>query len=509
VTASDSAMRALVAAQRWPDLEGARFSVIGLGLSGISAANALVRAGADVLASDARPVEALGAAAQKLDARVQVRVGERCRPGDLCVISPGVAPHTKTFADALDAASLLLSEMELFFRLDGGRHPVLAVTGTDGKTTTTMLLGAMVQRAGLPACVGGNIGRPLCDVFWDPDAALAPESVIVAEVSGFQTVTNHLFRPRVGILTNISEDHLDHFSGTMPLPWLARHERPLDRYGEAKWRLASRMGAGDSLVANADYAPIAARLSMPRACATIAFSIQSPPSFGAPWHLDGDDLVGPEGALTARSRLRMVGRHNAANVLAASAAAHAFGVPVQAIRAAAEEFDPPHHRIERVASGPGVSYYDDSKATTPHAVLTALRAFDDPATGLVWIGGGGEKDAAFDALGEALAARAEVAIVLWDDTRPLPAEARCRPSGPRLLAAIAPRVRTLHARGLAEAVDLATREAEALRARRPDVREVAVLLSPACTSYDLFANYEERGRAFTGLARAKVRSISP
>ncbi len=484
--------RQLELAQRgtWDDVEGLGVAVIGLGRSGVAAANALARRGANVLAYDDLPEAQLGERLNQLDKRIEVRCGGGfvSRRDDLAVISPGLPPHSETFRRANAQCLALLGEVELFVRLDrafddGRGHPLIAVTGTDGKTTTTLLIAHLLKTAGYDAHAAGNIGEPLCERL----DQLGDDAVVVAEVSAFQLITCPTFRPRIAILTNIAADHLDFFAGDM------------EAYIGAKTRVAAMMAAGDTLLVNGDDAELAdfrASLDARARHAWAPVSTAQVPARG--FGLDGSTLIWAPGGgtrvplieaseLGCDSRQPLVGTHNIENALAASGAAIAFGLNINEIRPGLRTFAPPAHRLEPVGSIGEVRFINDSKATNPHAAIAGLRAVKIGAgERLVWIGGGSEKDADFTELAAEVAARSACAIVIGQ-------------TGPRIAALLPDGYPVVQAPHLHEAIATALERCGGAG---------VVLLSPACASYDQFRSYSHRGDVFRDAVEKLSQALS-
>lgn len=438
-------------------LRGGRFTVVGAAKSGIAAANALARRGADVLLVDIadkpRPAG--------LDAAVAYQGGTNAvRPGDTAVLSPGIPEVSPVRAEIAAAAGEVIGEVELFFRLCPA--PVLAVTGTDGKSTTTTMLGDIVAASGRHTWVGGNLGTPLCQGL----DAITEQSVVVAEVSGFQLTTCDTFRPRVAVITNIAHDHLDYHGGFEP-------------YQAAKRRIWQRMEPGDVLIVNADD-PYIARWDLPRGPEKLTFSTSGRED--ADGRLaDGILWVSEQGQpvpLMPRGALPVPGRHNVANALAAAQAAVAFGVDVETARAALRVYRGLPHRLQWVAEIDGVVWIDDSKATNPNAASAGLAAMERPT---VLLAGGSDKGSDFSAYGALLRQKTR-AVVLFGETRQALADA-IGPDHPVTLVA-----------DLAAAVEVAGQLA------RPGD---AVLLSPACASFDQFRDFVHRGQVFQELVQAQ------
>ncbi len=465
----------------WHDVTDATFAVLGLGRSGVAAANALARRGADVIAWDDQSPASLSAQLQRLDPRVTARCGEAyvARPGEIAVLSPGIGPTTPTFRRARASASLVIGEIELFYRLDraanqGLGHPIIAITGTDGKTTTASLVATLFELAGFETVLAGNIGDPLCNYV----GKMGTNAVVVAEVSAFQLITAPLFRPRVAVVTNIAADHLDYFGGDF------------DAYVDAKVAVAAQCGLGDVVIINGDDSRLEALAARIEAGAPgprlWRFSARRTLAQGLT--LDGSRLLWRTGAgdvaladtadLGAAGARPWGGVHNVDNALAASGAALAMGLSPADVRGGLMHFAPPPHRCEPVGAIGAVRFINDSKATNPHAAMAGIRGTTlGPDERLVWIGGGSEKDASFDELAEVVATRAH-AVVLAGATAPLIAAALARqPNPPAVL--FAPDLHAAVPMALAAAGDTGV-----------------VLLSPACASFDAFASYAHRGDAF-------------
>lgn len=435
--------------------DGVPFTVVGAGRSGVAAANALAARGALV-----RLVEARADAPRPadLDARVRFETSTNAaQPGDVAVLSPGV-PEVSPVRDEIAAvAREVIGEVELFYRLCPA--PILAITGTDGKSTTTTMLGQIAAAHNPATFVGGNLGNPLCEGLDD----LSPASIVVAEISCFQLTTCVAFRPRVAVVTNIAEDHLNYHGS-------------FSAYQAAKRRIWAAMEAEDTLILNADDDHIRA-WERPAAPRIRTFSLRER---HADAFLDGDTLVlgraGRPEPLMARAELPVLGLHNVQNALAAALAADAWGIPVATIRAALMDYRALPHRLEPVATVGGARWINDSKATNPNAASAGIRAIDGP---LILLAGGSEKDADFTELGALTRERAR-AVVLFGQTRQ--SLARAIGEGPEVTV-----VDTL-----AEAVQVAHAAA---------APGDTVLLSPACASYDQFQSYGHRGEVFTALVR--------
>jgi UDP-N-acetylmuramoylalanine--D-glutamate ligase len=417
--------------------------------------------------SDGRDDEALRAVAANLAPRVQTVLGrETIRPGDVAVLSPGIPPAAPAFREAYRLASEVIGEVELFFRLFPGR--VVAVTGTDGKSTTTTLTAHLLKAAGLRAHAAGNLGNPLCDLLPDLDA----DDVVVAEVSCYQLLTTNRFRPAVALVTNLAQDHLDHH-GTFPA------------YVAAKARVIERQAHGDVFIRNLDD-PILGGWVRPGDPWTrdngqhvLDVSRIDPVENGA-YLEDGAFHVAAEGHPTrvcSRGDFPLPGAHNTENALLALAAASALGAPPRTMSEGLRTYLGLPHRLERIREVHGVVFYNDSKATNPHAAITALRAFEQP---VVLIAGGYEKGLPLDALAEEVSRRC-AAVVLTGDS----AERMAR-EFPRSIP-------------MEQASDLEDAVRKAFALARP---EGIVLFSPAASSFDRYRSFEERGELFQDIVNA-------
>ena len=447
---------------RWTtdNLKGRSVTVVGLGKSGLAAARFCRSAGAAVTVSEAGQAEGFSDASTQLEsAGVTLEFGphrrETFEKADLIVLSPGV-PHTiPPFAAARRRGIPVIGEMELAARFI--REPVAAVTGTNGKTTTTELLGAMLKASGFQVFVGGNIGNPLIEYVENA----TPVEWLVVEVSSFQLDTMETFHPRIGCLLNISEDHLDRY------PDFAA-------YAASKWRLFQNQTANDTAVVNGALIPEGAP-PVPLAGTTLFFngSPQGQPLSAVfregAMILDG--VPGRPRVTIDLSAMPLVGRHNAENAAAAGLAAMAAGASPEGIQAALNDFRGLPHRVTLVGEIEGVRYYDDSKATNVDAVVRALESFEGP---VVLIMGGRDKGGSYRRLESLLRAKVSHLIVLGE-------------AAPIIRTALGGIVPLQAAADMADAVRLA-----AGCARGGDV----VLLSPACSSFDMYTSYHHRGEDF-------------
>ncbi|MFR9675085.1 UDP-N-acetylmuramoyl-L-alanine--D-glutamate ligase [Streptomyces sp. TR02-1] len=465
------------------DFSGRAVAVAGLGVSGVSAARVLAGLGAEVTVVDGGDAEAQRARAGELEAEgIAVRLGDgdTLPPGtDLVVTSPGWKPDSPLFAAAAAADVPVWGDVELAWRLrrGPGRHgaPWLAVTGTNGKTTTVRMLAAVLAAAGLRTAAVGNIGTPLLDVVLSDE----PYDVLAVELSSYQLHWAPGVRAHSAAVLNLAPDHLD-WHGSMEA--YAADKGRIYEGNEVACVYNAADPATEDLVRKADVV---------EGCRAVGFTLGSPrPSeFGV---VDGilvdrafvADRQRNAQELAEVSDVTPAAPHNIANALAAAALARAWGVPPGAVRDGLRSFRPEAHRIEHVAEVGGVSYVDDSKATNTHAAQASLASYDS----IVWIAGGLAKGATFDDLVAGAADRLRAAVLIGAD-RALVADALAR-HAPDVPVVDLERTDT---GAMAAAVE------EAARLARPGD---TVLMAPACASMDMFTNYNRRGEAFAEAVRA-------
>lgn len=378
---------------------------------------------------------------------------ELARGADLVVPSPGVPAHHPVYAVAADAGVSVVSEIEMASR--GAEVPIVAVTGTNGKTTVTSLIARMLRSSGVTAAAAGNIGRPLVEAV-DDDV-----DVVVAEVSSFQLEYTDAFRPKIAVLLNVADDHLD---------W----HPDVEHYRNAKAKVFANQADDDVLVVNADD-PVASELA-DRAPARV---LRCAVSGGADtWRVEDGGLTDPDGTVVVGlDELPRTRPHDVVNALVSAAAAREAGATVEGVADALRTFEGLPHRLTPVGEAGGVRFYDDSKATNPHAALTALEGFDS----VVLIAGGRNKGLSLKPLAEA-ADRVRAVVAMGEAAD----EVEAVFSGLRPCAAVA---------SMAEAVDQAVAFAEP---------GDAVLLSPACSSHDTYADYAARGDDFSACVRRRI-----
>jgi UDP-N-acetylmuramoylalanine--D-glutamate ligase len=444
--------------------------VVGLARTGVAVSLFCASYGAAVSATDEKWEAELGEAPRKLRAAgVALQLGGPAAATfaeqDLIVLSPGVPADLPAVAKARARGVPVWSEIELAWRFLRGK--LVGITGSNGKTTTTSLVAHILKTAGIPTLVGGNIGVPLISLVESSTDA----TVTVAEVSSFQLETTEAFRPEVGVLLNLTPDHLD------------RHAS-FAAYAQAKMRLFENQLEQDAAILNADDAEVTRR--MPTRPHVYWFSRRKRVAQGA--FLQAEEIIirngGHEESVARREDVGLRGDHNLENVLAAVAASALAGAPPAAIGAGIKTSAGVEHRLEFVAGVAGVSFYNDSKATNVDAARKAIEAFPGP---LIVILGGKDKGSPYTPLREALAGRARCVVLIG---------AAAEKIGRELDGA----VMLEQAGTLDRAVSMAMRHA-----KPGDV----VLLAPACSSFDQFENYEERGRVFKQLVAGLAAQRAP
>lgn len=444
------------------NFEGKKVLVCGMARSGVSAAQCLYELGARVTISDSKAEEKLAEALQPLEGMdIRRCLGDQAQPADLesydlAVTSPGI-PMQAPILRAVQAAGVpLIGELELGAQVS--RAPLYAVTGTNGKTTTTTLIGEIFRNLGKTTYVVGNIGYP----FTACALRCGEEDVAVAEVSSFQLETITTFHPHIAVMCNITEDHLNRH-GTM------------EEYIRVKERIFENMGQGDYAVLNLDD-PIVRGMAERIPCAPAFFSRRQEVETGA--YLEGEEVVfslnGHKKRVLRADEIRIPGEHNLENALAATALTMLAGVPAPVVRHTLKTFPGVEHRIETVRTVEGVTYINDSKGTNVDASIRAVRAMKVPT---VLLAGGYDKHTDFLPLArEILASKIHTVVVLGDTAEQIE--------------------RALRAVGFESILHAKTFEEAVLLARSCAKEGENVLLSPACASFDMFQDYEERGRVF-------------
>lgn len=445
--------------------------VIGLGRSGLASIEVLRGRGVTLYATDEKPPQELAeaiASAESFGARFVAADAVATLLDRLtsAVLSPGVPPTSPVVRRLQEANVPVLGEIEVAYRLCNA--PIIAVTGTKGKSTTTALIGHLLRGCGLQVHVGGNIGSPLIKEVLGVDR----DGWIVAEVSSFQLETIRAFKPRVAVLLNIVPDHLDRYYS-------------MDEYAEAKYRIFANQSLTDWFVGNLDdprIAPLHWRRGEARVQARQLWFTLSPEDQATMYlrhgvltfaPITGDPRPVP---VIPREEIPLAGEHNVQNAMAALLAALAIGCEPEPLREALRSFRPMPHRLETVAEFEGVLYVDDSKSTNPASVIAALRAYNRP---IVLIAGGRAKGSSFDEMGRLIQQRAKALIAIGEAARDI--------------IDASPGVNAVEASSIEEAVS---------RARDAAATGDVVLLSPGCASFDMFASAEERGEQFAAAVTA-------
>ncbi len=456
-------------------LTGAKVTVMGLARSGVAAARLLQAVGAQVTVADSKEESALSDALARLDRRrLTVAAGagyESALEGaELVVISPGVPYRLASLQQVRRRGVSVIGELELasWFLT----APILAVTGTNGKSTTVTLTGLLLERSGKRAFVGGNLGTPLSEAAlasyqWKSQGARTPGpyDYVVAEVSSFQLETIGRFHPRIAAILNVTTDHMDRYDS-------------VEDYVATKARIFENQTADDVALLNLDDERVAA-LSPRLRARVAAFSRTRPVGEGA--CLDGDRLLVTIGGRTQevcrRGEIRIPGGHNLANAMAAATVGLLCGCPLEAVREVLRTFPGLEHALEIVRERRGVTFVNDSKGTNVDATLKALESFEGP---ILLIAGGRDKGGDFARLRDSVRRRAKRVILIGE-------------AAGRIRDALGGFERISDARSLRDAVEAAAGEAAP-----GDV----VLLSPACASFDMFADYRDRGKQFKELVKA-------
>jgi UDP-N-acetylmuramoylalanine--D-glutamate ligase len=445
------------------ELKDKRVLVVGLGRSGVASAFFLQERGARVIVSDSKSEAQLQSEVPALlDRGISIetgRHGERTfRDQDLIVVSPGVPSDQPQLQHARTLGIPVIGEVELAFRFLQGK--VLAITGSNGKTTTTTLVGEILSKSGKKTLVGGNIGTPVISLAGQS----TPDSLVVLEISSFQLESIQQFRPWIAAILNITPDHLD------------RHHT-FQAYVDAKARIFENQQAGDFAVLNADDPT----------CLALRDKVKGPPLWfsrkqrvesGA--FLNGDQIIfrqnGQEQPVLGRSDIQLKGEHNVENVLAAVAMTMVAGCSAQQVRQAVKEFRAVEHRLELVAAINGVTFYNDSKATNVDATVKALESFPGNIHVIL---GGKDKGSDYSVLNPLLRERVKRVYLIGAASDKIASQVQ-------------------NATAIVRSGTLERAVRQAFDAAKPgDV----VLLAPACASFDQFENYEHRGRVFKDLVQ--------
>ncbi len=449
------------------ELNNKRVLVVGLGRSGVASALFLKSRGAKVTVSDTKSEDQLRQEIPVLlDHGIAVetgRHGERTfQNQDLIVVSPGVPVDAQPLVQARALGEPVIGEIELAAEFLSG--PIVAITGSNGKTTVTSLVGEILAKSGLKTLVGGNIGTPAISLVEHATA----DTVTVLEVSSFQLETIRTFRPRVAVVLNVTPDHLD------------RH-RTFEAYADAKARIFENQTSGDFAVLNADDTTCE-RMAAKTKAPVFWFSRQREVEQGAfvrqgIVHLRRD---GAEHEVMPLPEIPLKGAHNVENVLAAICVAELMGCAPGAVRSAVREFKAVEHRLEYVATVRGIDYYNDSKATNVDATIKALESF---LGNIHLILGGKDKGSDYTVLNDLLRQRVKCVYTIG---------------------AAAEKIQK-HTAGATKIVSSGTMEAAVSQISAAAQPGDIALLAPACASFDQFQNYEHRGRVFKELVSALPR----
>ena len=444
------------------DISGKKVLVVGLGKSGIAVSKFLKARGASVVATDIKDISDIRGIEELSGVGITIETGGHSQKSflsnDLIVVSPGVPLGRLEFDKARENGVEVISEVELASRYITA--PIVAITGTNGKSTTTALLGEMLKRSGLRTFVGGNIGTPAIECVM---AKEAPEFCVL-EVSSFHLEAVSTFRPHVAVLLNVTEDHLDRYSGFAD-------------YASTKFRVFANQHPDDVAIVNAadpviteDMGRLSAR--------EVPFSSENELEQGI--FFNGTDIVFRSEAaeeLYPTGGLKISGIHNIENAMAAIGAARALGAGREAIIEALKSFHGLSHRMEFVRELEGVRYVNDSKATNVGATIKALKGIEGR---VVLIAGGRDKGGDYGEMREVLKDKVKLLVVMGE-------------AAERIKASLGSDVELQEAEDLSSALRLASRGA---------TPGDTVLLSPACSSFDMFASYEERGKEFKRLVEA-------
>lgn len=445
---------------RPPELRTRHFSIIGAARSGLAVAALLKQAGAQVFVSEKAPVDAMLSARTELEhLGVSYEFGgntERILNADTVVISPGVPSDVPVVRQALARRIAVLSELEVAAWFCDGH--IVAITGTNGKTTTTSLTGRMFEDAKIASVVAGNIGTAFSQVVGRMPAG----GTAILEVSSFQLDHIASFQPQVSVLLNITPDHLD------------RYEHSFEKYVASKRRIFENQNDGDALIYNRDDPVTLAQVKYARSTVhRLPFSTKEPLSEGA--FLERGRMVvvvnGKLSEIISPEEMSIRGIHNLSNAMAATLAARFMGIPAASLRATLRNFKGVEHRLEFVRERNGVWFVNDSKATNVDSVWYALQSFTRP---IIVIMGGRDKGNEYSRLNELIRKHVKAVIAIGE-------------SAEKVVGAFKDIVSVAHAGSMEEAVQVG-----AAMAAPGDL----VLLSPACASFDWFQNYEHRGRSF-------------
>lgn len=440
------------------NVKNKKITVFGAARSGIAAARLLQKKGANVFVSDLAPQkEKEQAAAALSELKIDFEFGAhsaRVFEADWAVLSPGIPLYAAVIQKFLAGGKKIYSEIETASWFC--KAPLIAVTGSNGKTTTTTLIGEMLKKTFPQAIVAGNIGQPFADYVLDSDA----HSPAVVEVSSFQLETIDRFHPRQAVVLNFAPNHLDRY-------------KSYEHYLRAKWRITKNLQTDDQLIFNgADEELVKWCASVPAQKA--AFDINGDPQAAA--RFDGQSLFLLSDKLIDVADMKLRGRHNYMNAMAAAIAANSAGVPLAEIGEVLADFAGVEHRLEFVAAKEGVKYINDSKATTVESLSFALQSFKEP---IILIAGGKDKGSDFTRLNDLIKKHTKAVVLIGAATE------------------------KMHAawQGLSPLYKASSLAGALQKAKDLSLSGDVVLLSPACASFDMFSDFEDRGRQFKELVK--------
>ncbi|KPJ59999.1 MAG: hypothetical protein AMJ46_08660 [Latescibacteria bacterium DG_63] len=437
---------------------GKKVLIVGLGRSGLSVCEILRKYDCQLTATDTRESSELSQEARSLTEQgVKLALGGHdttlLKDKELVVLSPGVPRSIELIREALRSEIPVLSEIEIAYEL--ARAPVVAVTGTNGKSTAVTLLGKIFADAGFEAAVAGNIGLPLSAVVED----VPSEGVIVVEVSSFQLESIETFHPKVAVLLNITRDHLDRYDG-------------MESYTQAKARIFSNLTPSDFAILNTDD-PLVAALAAPLAASQLTFSFSERKVENGAFVRGGAfwlKMSGREFEVAKEAEVTLKGPHNSSNILACMCASAAMGITAKQMEHPIKKFKGLEHRLEEIAEIDGVSFVNDSKATNVDALKYALLSFSNP---VVLLAGGRDKGGDFSSLRQLVNERVRELVLIGEAAEKMRVAWAGTPAH--------------SADSMEEAVEMAFKIA------RP---HDTVLLAPGCASFDMFKDFEDRGNAF-------------
>ncbi|MBU1170393.1 MAG: UDP-N-acetylmuramoyl-L-alanine--D-glutamate ligase [Proteobacteria bacterium] len=449
-------------------LSGKRILVVGLARSGAAIARFLNARGAQVTVTDKAQALDLGQRPMEMEAlgiatELGVHNPDSFLKTDLIVLSPGV-PHTlPQIKQAMDFSVPVMGEIELASMFI--KEPIIAVTGTNGKTTTTTLISLMLEESGFKVFTGGNIGNPLTEYI----ELETPSDLVVVELSSFQLDTIKRFRPKIAVLLNITEDHLDRYAS-------------FEAYTRSKGRIFENQEMDDIAIINGDDPT---SLSMGKILQNRKYTFGAGGS-GYSAVISRKkitlNLPGCDTMVLDLSQAKLMGNHNRENIAAAALATLSAGGKLESIQTVVDTFEGLPHRIQHIGTIRGIDWYNDSKATNMDAVVRALDAFDSP---LILILGGRNKGGSFLALKDGILKSTRTVVAMGESAK-------------EIKNTLSPFIKVIEAQNMEEAVALSYGEAK---------EGDKVLFSPACSSFDMFTNYEHRGHVFADAVKQLKEDI--